>query len=173
MNTNLGNVDGISRDQNGYYYLAAWGNNRLNRIAPDFSGTPQALSQTLFSPADIDIKWDVIDTAGIPNSSNNTVTYLPLSSTANVTEIVVQSAGMNAFVDMTNHILIIDVVLPEETKGKVEVVNMEGKRCASQSFDNAFAGKHVIHLPINEAMKGMCVVRIVSEKHVLEQKIIF
>lgn len=173
MNTSLGNIDGISRDQNGYYYVAAWSNNRLSRIAPDFSGTPQTLSQALSSPADIDIKWDVIDTAGVPNSSTNTVTYVPLSSTADLSEVILPAAGMNAFTDGTHHLLIVDVILPEDTKGKVEVINLEGKLCASQLFDNAIAGKQVIELPINASMKGVCIVRVVTDNAVLEKKVLF
>lgn len=173
MNTSLGNVDGISRDQNGYYYLAAWSNNRLNRIAPDFSGTPQALSQTLFSPADIDIKWDDVDTAGIPNSSNNTVIYLPLSSTAETVDLQQPDASMHVFADGTGEFLIADIVLPNDQKGLVEVFNAEGKRCASTYFNSDYSGKQVVKIPIHPSMKGLCIVRAQTKNYVLEQKILF
>lgn len=172
MNTSLGNVDGISRDQNGYYYLAAWSNNRLNRVAPDFSGTPQALSQTLFSPADIDIKWDVIDTAGIPNSSNNTVTYLPLSSTAEVGESPKLSSSLHVFADGTGAFVIVDMVLPEVSSGSIELFNMEGKQCAVHSFEAMAAGKQIVKLERSPEMKGMCIVRVQTQNGALEQKIV-
>lgn len=172
MQTSLGNCDGISRDQNGYYYVAAWGNNRLNRIAPDFSGTPQALSQTLFSPADIDIKWDVIDTAGIPNSSNNTVTYLPLSSTAEVGESPVFSSSLHVFADGTGAFVIVDMVLPKVSSGSIEIFNTEGKRCAAHSFEAMAAGKQIIKLERSPSMKGLCIVRVQTESGALERKIV-
>lgn len=172
MNTSLGNCDGVSRDQNGYYYVAAWGNNRLNRISPDFSGTPQTLSQALFSPADIDIKWDVIDTAGIPNSSNNTVTYLPLSSTAETVELQQTEASLHVFPDGTGEMLIVDVLLPNDQRGVVEVFNSEGKKCATHNFESAYSGKQLIQLPRNASMKGLCVVRVQTKNGMLEQKIV-
>lgn len=78
--TTLGNCDGITRDHLGYYYVTAWSNNRVNRFANDFTGGHTVMNGwTLSNPADIDCKWDVIDTIGVPNSGNNTCTFIPLA----------------------------------------------------------------------------------------------
>ncbi len=77
--TTLGSCDGITRDHLGYYYVTAWGNNKINRFANDFTGGHTVMNYTLSSPADIDCKFDVIDTVGVPNSGNNTCTFIPLA----------------------------------------------------------------------------------------------
>lgn len=78
--TTLGNCDGITKDHLGYYYVTAWSNNRVNRFANDFSGGHTVMnSWVLSNPADIDCKWDVIDTIGVPNAGNNTCTFIPLA----------------------------------------------------------------------------------------------
>jgi hypothetical protein len=78
--TTLGNCDGITRDQLGYWYVTAWSNNRLNRFASDFTGGFTAMNSfVLNSPADIDCKIGTIDTVGVPNSGNNTCTFIPLA----------------------------------------------------------------------------------------------
>lgn len=80
--TTLSNCDGITRDQNGYWYITAWGNNRLNRFRPDFTGGHTVLTAfVLNSPADIDVKPGSTDTVGVPNSGNNTCTFIPLNQT--------------------------------------------------------------------------------------------
>lgn len=171
MQTSLGNCDGVSRDQNGYYYVTAWSNNRLNRISPDFSGTPQALAQALSSPADIDIKWDDIDTAGIPNAANNTVIYLPLSSTAETVEFTTYDASMHAFMDGTGAFLMVELFLPNDHSGTIELYSTEGKKYISQDFDTNFSGKQIIEIPIAMIQDGMYIVRTIVNTISLDQKI--
>lgn len=78
--TTLGNCDGITIDHLGYYYVTAWSNNRMNRFANDFTGGYTVMNSfVLSSPADIDCKFDVIDTVGVPNAGNNTCTFIPLA----------------------------------------------------------------------------------------------
>lgn len=77
--TTLGNCDGITKAQDGYYYVTAWSNNRLNRFRPDFTGGHTVINVALASPADIDFKPGSTDTVGVPNSGNNTCTFIPLN----------------------------------------------------------------------------------------------
>jgi hypothetical protein len=78
--TTLSNCDGITRDANGYYYVSTWGNNRLNRFRPDFTNGFTILNAfVLNSPADLGIKPGSTDTVGVPNSGNNTCTFVPLN----------------------------------------------------------------------------------------------
>ena len=78
--TTLGNCDGITRDHLGYYYVTAWGNQRMNRFINNFTGGSTPFNSfTLNNPADIDCKFGTIDTVGIPNAGNNTCTFIPLA----------------------------------------------------------------------------------------------
>jgi Secretion system C-terminal sorting domain len=65
--TTLSNCDGITKDSCGYYYVTAWGNNKLNKFDYTLTGTPTIIPGTLSSPADIDCRFgDTFDTIGIP-----------------------------------------------------------------------------------------------------------
>ena len=76
LNTTLGNIDGITRDSCGFYYVTAWSNNRLNRFDPSLTGTHTVLPQVLSNPADIDCRFgSVDDIVGITNN-NNTVSFV-------------------------------------------------------------------------------------------------
>jgi|688.fasta_scaffold00535_19 hypothetical protein len=76
LNTTLGNIDGITRDSCGFYYVTAWSNNRLNRFNPSLTGTHTVLPQVLSNPADIDCRFgSVDDLVGITNN-NNTVSFV-------------------------------------------------------------------------------------------------
>jgi hypothetical protein len=78
--TSLGNCDGITVDHLGYYYVTPWSQQRMYRFTNNFVGAPvQMSSWVLNNPADIDCKFDVIDTVGVPNAGNNTATFIPLA----------------------------------------------------------------------------------------------
>lgn len=67
LETTLGNCDGITKDSCGYYYVTAWGNNKLNKFNPSLTGTFTVIPGTLSSPADIDCRFGTnSDFIGIP-----------------------------------------------------------------------------------------------------------
>jgi len=75
--TSTSNIDGITRDKQGNWYITAWGNNSLLRFDPMFSVAPISVKSGLSSPADVDINA-AGDSIGIPNSgtANNVVFYV-------------------------------------------------------------------------------------------------
>jgi sugar lactone lactonase YvrE len=160
MSTTLGNCDGISRDQYGYYYVTAWSNNRLNRVSPDFSGTPTALATVLSYPADIDIKIDAIDTAGVPNTSSNTVVYIPLASSANVDEQQLNEAALYFFYNAGNETGIVDVVLPTHEEVSITVHDLNGKVLLSEVKTPEFSGKNYFELVLGQLPKGTYVLTV-------------
>lgn len=81
--TTTSNIDGITRDAAGYWYITTWGGNALRRFDPAFSAAPTSVMTGLFSPADIDINA-AGDSIGIPNSGNsgnNVVFYTNITTT--------------------------------------------------------------------------------------------
>lgn len=159
MPTTLGNCDGISRDQYGYYYVTSWSNNRLNRVNPDFSGTPSALSTVLSHPADIDIKIDAIDTAGVPNTSSNTVVYIPLASSANVVEQV-QQPNLHFFYNAEHATGMVDVILPTQEEVAVTIHDLNGKVLFNAVKAPEFSGKNYFELPLGDLAKGTYVLTV-------------
>lgn len=70
------NIDGITRDAAGRWYITTWGGNALRRFDPDFSAAPVSVLTGLSNPADIATNA-AGDSIGIPNSgsANNVVFY--------------------------------------------------------------------------------------------------
>jgi hypothetical protein len=82
--TTLGNMDGVTRDNAGFWYFTTWSNNSLNRADPTFSSGSVVVMSALSSPADIDINA-AGDSIGIPNSgsANNVVFYTGITTGLN------------------------------------------------------------------------------------------
>ena len=80
--TSLTNCDGIAADNQGNYYVSNWGTPAtIKKFNNAFSGVPVTLvTPGLSSPADIFYNLTG-DTLAIPNSGNNTVTFIGFTST--------------------------------------------------------------------------------------------
>ena len=76
-NTSLYNCDGIAIDNNGNFYVSEWGNNSINKFENNFSTSPSVVVNGLNLPADIYYN-KFSDTLAIPNSGNNTVSFIDL-----------------------------------------------------------------------------------------------
>jgi PKD repeat protein len=76
ITTSLSNIDGISRDLAGNWYVSTWGGNALRKFDPAFASAPVSVMTGLSSPADLGINT-AGDSIGIPNSgsANNVVFY--------------------------------------------------------------------------------------------------
>ena len=74
INTGLGNLDGISMDQCGNFYVSAWSSNAIHKYNFDFLET-EIIAAGLSNPADI--YYNQSDNIlAIPNSGNNTVDFM-------------------------------------------------------------------------------------------------
>lgn len=87
--TSLSNCDGIDNDAADNYYVSSWSPLRISRFNSDFSEAPVTIEAPgISNPADICYAQE-IDTLAIPNSGNNTVTFVgfdnPLSSSDRIT----------------------------------------------------------------------------------------
>jgi streptogramin lyase len=72
--TTLSNCDGITRDNDGMYYISSWGNQSIVRYDSSFSSPYVVVVPSMNNPADIFYNKQS-DTLGIPNSGNNTVVF--------------------------------------------------------------------------------------------------
>tara|TARA_B100000886_G_scaffold269031_1_gene193123 strand:- start:742 stop:1878 length:1137 start_codon:yes stop_codon:yes gene_type:complete len=81
-NTNLGNCDGISMDNNGDFYVSAWSNNAISKFNNDFSGNSTLVIPDMNSPADIYYNRTT-DTLAIPNSGDHTVVFVSFGASIN------------------------------------------------------------------------------------------
>ena len=78
LSTANANCDGITRDAIGNYYVSTWGGQNVIKYDAAFANTPAVVAAGLSSPADIFYNT-ATNVLAIPNSGNNTVTYLDLT----------------------------------------------------------------------------------------------
>jgi hypothetical protein len=81
VTTTLSNCDGISKDSSGNYLVSNWGLQSVVRFANNFVGAPTTVATGLSSPADIFVNTSNV--LAIPNSGNNTVTFVDLNLNVN------------------------------------------------------------------------------------------
>lgn len=123
------NMDGITRDATGFWYVSTWGGNALRRFDATFSTAPTSVMTGLSSPADLDINL-AGDSIGIPNSgnSNNVVFYtLPtlIDAPANPPMLV------PVYPNPASDIMVMQYN-EEITNGTVEMYDMSGKLVNSE-----------------------------------------
>lgn len=73
--TSLSNLDGIDHDNNGNFFVSSWTPTRITKFSSDFTMDEIITAPGLDSPADICYASE-IDTLAIPNSGNNTITFV-------------------------------------------------------------------------------------------------
>jgi hypothetical protein len=82
-NTNLGNCDGIVWNGLDSWYVTVWTGQKVMKFDANFAAGPILVANALSSPADIDYNEEG-DTLAIPNSGNNTLTFIGLPAIVNV-----------------------------------------------------------------------------------------
>jgi sugar lactone lactonase YvrE len=125
LSTSLSNIDGITRDAAGSYYVSTWGSQNVLRYDSAFANPPASIATGLSSPADIFV--NVIDNVlAIPNSGSNTVTFVNLNLGIDTIEnqwLKEISVYPNPIVsNATFHFK-----LNEENNISASIVNVEGK----------------------------------------------
>jgi hypothetical protein len=153
----VGNIDGITRDAAGYWYVSTWGGNALRMFDPTFSTAPTSVMTGLSSPADLDINL-AGDSIGIPNSGNaNNVVFYTLST--GIQQHTPQSSGTAYPVPATENARI--VIAQTVQNGTCEVYDMTGKLISSKNFsgnscevsrDNLPNGTYMVTIREGEAV---------------------
>lgn len=128
--TSVSNIDGITRDGAGYWYITTWGGNALRRFDPNFSTAPVSVMTGLSSPADIDINT-AGDSIGIPNSgsANNVVFYTGITTGLPAHDIELGKIYPSIAVEGVT----IELAQPL-SNAAVEVYDMQGKQVRNEAF---------------------------------------
>ncbi len=85
--TNLGNCDGIDNDAANNFYVSSWSPLRISKFNSTFSGTAETIiAPGISNPADICYAKE-IDTLAIPNSGNNTVTFISFDTSVDIEKV--------------------------------------------------------------------------------------
>lgn len=170
ITTAFTNCDGIGVDGDGNYYVSVWGGQQCVKYNNDFSSSPVQVVSGLSSPADI--FFNIPDMVlGIPNSGNNTVTFVQFA--LNVPEILNSTALV--YPNPTSSQLFIELNENTAAPQLISVYDLSGKWVQSFgteafSFDNGKitlnceslqTGAYWIHL---HGVDNMEMIRVVVQK---------
>ncbi|MCF7814751.1 MAG: hypothetical protein K9N09_10860 [Candidatus Cloacimonetes bacterium] len=72
-------LDGITQDSEGNYYVSSWGSGAVIKYDDQFSGNGEIVSSGHAGPADI-FYFDVFDQIAIPEFNSNSIAFLDLTS---------------------------------------------------------------------------------------------
>lgn len=130
--TSTSNIDGITRDQQGNWYITTWGGNALRKFDPSFSAAPTSVMTGLSSPADIDINA-AGDSIGIPNSGNaNNVVFYTVPSTLGVPLQVAPLQAMECYPNPA--VTEVQIVLEQAVENATLVLfDASGKKVSEQA----------------------------------------
>jgi hypothetical protein len=160
--TTLSNLDGITRDAAGNWYVTAWSNSSLMRFDPLFANAPAAVMTGLSSPADIDINA-AGDSIGIPNSgnANNVVFYVVSISTS--ADLTINQLRLNVFPNPAADHIQLRWNAPQAAR--IEVYSMSAQ-CFPSSFTREFglitAGQQEMELTCELWPRGLYIISLLD-----------
>jgi len=157
LTTSYTNIDGIARKANGDFYISTWGTNSVYKYNNDFTTTPTLIVSGLSNPADIYYN-DLTDSLAIPNSGNNTLTFVGQSTVS----LLEQNASELAIYPNPSANLLF-VTSSEKKIARIELINELGLVAAIYPVDNALE----VSIDIKDTESGAYFVRLYDNKKIL------
>jgi hypothetical protein len=142
IETGIDIMDGIARDEQGNYYISAWGTNCIYRYNSSFSGNPVIFSRHGQSPADISYnKHD--DVIAVPLYHSHTLELVPIEYTSIREDVLPQEYGLiSNYPNPFNAATVISFTLPESQPVRLDIYNMLGQRVALLMDQDLAAGEY-------------------------------
>ena len=157
LTTSYTNIDGIARKANGDFYISTWGTNSVYKYNNDFTATPALIVSGLSSPADIYYN-DLTDTLAIPNSGNNTLTFVGQSTVSlleqNVSEVSIFPNPSTNFLFLTSS---------KNQIARIELINESGIISGIYPVEDSFE----VNIDVKNLQKGAYFVRLYDNKKIL------
>lgn len=156
--TMLSNLDGIDSDSQGNYFVSSWSPTRITKFNNDFSTDEIITAPGIDAPADICYAIE-IDTLAIPNSGNNTITFVGLN-TVGIHEGIKSSLGLSFSPNPVTEQTVVEFELNTEDSVLLEILNEEGKRVYTLVNERLPKGRHKILMAGVELSKGVYFYRL-------------
>ena len=157
LTTSYTNIDGIARKANGDFYISTWGTNSVYKYNNDFTATPTLIVSGLSSPADIYYN-DLTDTLAIPNSGNNTLTFVGQSTVSlleqNASEVSIFPNPSANFLFLTSS---------KNQIARIELINESGVISGIYPVEDSFE----VNIDVKNLQKGTYFVRLYDNKKIL------
>ena len=157
LTTSYTNIDGIARKANGDFYISTWGTNSVYKYNNDFTATPTLIVSGLSSPADIYYN-DLTDTLAIPNSGNNTLTFVGQST---VSLLEQNASEVSIFPNPSTNSLFL--TSSKNQIARIELINESGIISSIYPFEDSFE----VNIDVKNLQKGTYFVRLYDKKQIL------
>lgn len=103
-NTSFSNIDGVVMDNNGNFYICPWSTDAVYAFNNAFTAGPSLVASGMNNPADMGYNATG-DTIGVPNSGNNTVTFIDLSGVTGISSSSAKPLQWNIYADGTTVVI--------------------------------------------------------------------
>jgi hypothetical protein len=143
MNTGLGNVDGVDKDNLGNFYISSWSPNRITRYNSDFSTAEIISAPGITNPADICYALE-IDTLAIPNG-NGTVTFVGFSLPTSLEDLSNKNA-FSVYPNPINENSQVVFELKESGPVKISIAGSDGRQVFTVLDERLPSGQHRVLL---------------------------
>lgn len=173
--TPLDNLDGITRDADGYYYVSSWATNRVYKLNPDLQGDIATFHTFDDDPADI--AADTINhVLGVPLFFNHGIEFVPFHETT------VQPEGDQspltfkigpAYPNPFNSCISIPIQAESNSEIQLNLVNMTGQTVVQKRFAMNTYGAMIYSLDCTPYGSGCYILRIRSDQEERIQKVLF
>ncbi len=140
--TGLNSIDGIDHDEEGNFYISSWSPTRITLLADDFTSQETITAPGLSQPADISYAVQ-IDSLGIANSGNATVSYVYFGQTDNVTELNADNS-LSISPNPINDNSFISFQLARAGECRLSIYNLEGKQVYELLNEKLATGEHKV-----------------------------
>jgi sugar lactone lactonase YvrE len=168
----LNQVDGITKDGAGNYFVSSWSPIRITRYTNTFTSPANVVSAGLSNPADIFYNV-VTDTLGVPNSgSGNNTTYHYFGSATGISEAV--AAGKLSLSVNPNPIIKaaeINYDLPENSKVLIELFDIKGTLMKTIVNEDQIKGKQTTFFSKSGLAAGTYLLKIETDSYLETKRI--
>jgi len=170
-------LDGLTRDEQGNYYVSSWGTNSVYRFNSDFTIGPELISTHGNSPADIFFnKHD--NTLAVPIYYEHNIDFVSIEPTA-IDEYFSDINGLPNSLSLSqnypnpfNAATVISFDLPESQHVSINIYNILGQHVFNL-FDNMKpAGEHSLTWDADKYPSGMYFYRLRTREHAESKKML-
>jgi sugar lactone lactonase YvrE len=171
-NTSYDILDGITRDNEGNYYISSWGSSSVYRFGPDFDGTPVVVSTHEEQPADISFNFrDNI--LAVPIFYNHYVDFVQIEPTA-VEEPLIPSRTLTLsnYPNPFNLSTTIEYDLFSPSHVTLEIYDMLGRRIETLVKTSLPAGRYRVTWDAMGMSSGIYFCKIRTEEFTLSKRVL-
>ena len=158
LTTSYTNLDGIARKANGDFYICAWGTSSVYKYNNDFTSTSTLVGSGLSSPADMYYN-NLTDTLAIPNSGNNTLTFIGQSTASLIDQYDIE---LSVYPNPSANLL--TITSPSRKLSRIELIDVNGTLLTNYPLENV----NSVQLNVESIGKGQYYLRLYD----LEQALI-